>query len=279
VAKDHRDFEAEKARWVLQTFLSTADQNYILARWAVLNYLHLDFFWMGLHAVEKYFKAILLLNGKSAANQKHDIERLSRDVLSLHPKLSWGEFQKPPSMGPGWRKEDASSYIARLNRRGNPDNRYLTYGYYFQMEDLVKLDQLAWQVRRHCRPLIKKDGIDSVKELKLKPQEWRLGEWLPLEKALNEEATLEQSAAARILNQAFAPSAEHDFSSWGLAAANAPLVHWYETLNNRDAPPEYRALAKTMLDWAIHHIAFARKDKKLICSALKKYTAGRSASL
>jgi hypothetical protein len=170
-------------------------------------------------------------------------------------------------MGPnGWRKEDARSFIAGLNRRGNPDNRYLMYGYSYQIEDLVKLDQLVWQVRRHCRQLIN----GSVEELKLKPQEWRLGEWLPLEKALNGEATPEQSVAARTLNQAFASSAEHDFSDWKFAAANAPLVHWYHTLDDQDARPEYRALARKMLDWALHHITIAGNHKQLIKRRIEK---------
>jgi TRAP-type mannitol/chloroaromatic compound transport system permease small subunit len=43
-------------------------------RWAVLNNLYLDFFWMALQAVEKQLKAILLFNGnyKRAVSHRHE---------------------------------------------------------------------------------------------------------------------------------------------------------------------------------------------------------------
>jgi hypothetical protein len=41
-------------------------------RWAALNNLYLDFFWMALQAVEKHLKAILLFNGKRAVSHRHE---------------------------------------------------------------------------------------------------------------------------------------------------------------------------------------------------------------
>lgn len=63
-----------------QMFVATADQNYILARTAYFNELDVDFFWLSAHALEKYLKAILLLNGRSAKNYGHNIIDLYEDA-------------------------------------------------------------------------------------------------------------------------------------------------------------------------------------------------------
>jgi hypothetical protein len=47
-------------------FISTADDNYVAARWCYLDGLNIDFFWLSVHSLEKYLKAALLLNCKSA---------------------------------------------------------------------------------------------------------------------------------------------------------------------------------------------------------------------
>jgi len=115
-------------------FLATADQNYIIARWAALNDLYLDFFWMGLHAVEKYLKAFLLFNGESA------ICYGTTSSVSLEP--CWGcigcfpgvNFKNPILSGLGWRDETISAYITRLNRHGDPNNPYLTSDFDFRSE-------------------------------------------------------------------------------------------------------------------------------------------------
>jgi HEPN domain-containing protein len=268
---DKLQLEARKAVIVRRMFLETADQNYIIARLAALNLLYLDFFWMGLHAVEKYLKAILLFNGQSAASQRHDIERLSRDVLALHPALSWGQFVKPDiDVQPRWTDEKVSTYIARLNKRGDPNNRYLTYGFIFEMQDLLKLDQLVWQIRRHCRPFIQpvqKNEIDWVKKLQLNPQEWRLSELLPLERVLNGKDTLLQRAS-RALNEPFAPEVGHNLEGWTFAMTSSPLYDWYKDVQSEKAPPDHRELAAELLEWAMNNISMSKEDKNSIKVAL-----------
>lgn len=59
-------FTAIKHDIVKELFLKTADQTYVVARWCFLNGLYLDFYWNALHALEKYLKAVLLVNGRSA---------------------------------------------------------------------------------------------------------------------------------------------------------------------------------------------------------------------
>lgn len=67
-------------------FIDTADNNYILARIAWFNELDRDFWWLGLHAVEKYLKATLLTYDRSAKTGGHDVVSLYRRTLELDPE-------------------------------------------------------------------------------------------------------------------------------------------------------------------------------------------------
>src|SRR4051794_6589074 len=75
-------------------FLKTADNNYIMARKAFFGNIILDFLWLSLHSIEKYLKATLLLNDKSA-KYGHDIVRLYEEVRSLDERISFGPLVKP----------------------------------------------------------------------------------------------------------------------------------------------------------------------------------------
>ena len=63
MSQEITELDVLKNNVVKELFLKTADQTYVVARWCFLNRLYLEFYWNGLHAVEKYLKAALLLNG------------------------------------------------------------------------------------------------------------------------------------------------------------------------------------------------------------------------
>ncbi len=48
------DLDVMKNNVVTQMFVDTADQNYLIARWAYHRGLFTDFFWNSVHALEKY---------------------------------------------------------------------------------------------------------------------------------------------------------------------------------------------------------------------------------
>jgi hypothetical protein len=66
VTVSESQFTAIKHDIVKELFLKTADQTYVVACWCFLNRLYLDFYWNAAHALEKLFKAVLLVNGRSA---------------------------------------------------------------------------------------------------------------------------------------------------------------------------------------------------------------------
>src|ERR1700683_4071360 len=107
---------------VERMFIATADQDYILARWAAINRLDINFFWLGLQAVEKHLKGILLLNGQRP-KYRHDVEPLYNAVLGLDSSLTFGGFTKPTVLyldDIPWFDESVCQFLKRLNRIGDP---------------------------------------------------------------------------------------------------------------------------------------------------------------
>lgn len=137
-------------------FIKTADDNYVNARWCFEYELDTDFFWLALHCLEKYMKAALVLNGRSAKRYSHDITALYPDVRSLAPELmpvmldiSQELAGQLSSLG----SEPTEQFVKRVFLYGQPDNRYQMIGYIKRQTDLFKLDQLVFAVRRLCQPL------------------------------------------------------------------------------------------------------------------------------
>lgn len=77
---DDSYIQAMKNSIISDLFTRTADENYITARWCAANGLATDFFWLGVHALEKYMKAVLLANGKAADQQGHKIVELHDEI-------------------------------------------------------------------------------------------------------------------------------------------------------------------------------------------------------
>ena len=93
--------------------------------------------------MEKYYKSILLYNGKSALNYGHNLKRLLSDVSDISQA-----FAKHPS----WLPE----FINYLNNAGK--NRYLTVDAWTMGDELQKLDEVVWCTRRYCQYFHFDDG-------------------------------------------------------------------------------------------------------------------------
>jgi hypothetical protein len=148
------DLYAEKQSIIDELFIKTADDNYVTARWCFHQNLNVDFLWLAVHCVEKYLKAVLLFNGRTARGYGHDISKLYADVRKFADDLLPASPVKPQRMPEAiWQSETFEQFIGRLYRDGQADNRYQLYGYTKMPEDLWKLDQLVFNIRRICCPL------------------------------------------------------------------------------------------------------------------------------
>jgi len=115
----------------------SADRDYISARATSRLGLHQSSAWSALQAVEKYFKAILLFNGRSVKRKRsHDLIKLHQAVRSL-PRLG---FRLP---------DDTGEFLGYLTDQGR--NRYTDFAVIVQGSELLQLDRLVWHTRRFCQ--------------------------------------------------------------------------------------------------------------------------------
>lgn len=151
------DLYPEKHSVIMEMYVHTADENYINARMCYQHGLYLDFFWQSLHALEKYMKAVLLLNGKPVKKYGHDLPKLYAEVEKIAPGLLPTMITKPAAhtgLPKGWwRDRTPAAFMKRLFDNGNADNRYLTYGFTKMMEELHMIDRMVWAIRRLIVPL------------------------------------------------------------------------------------------------------------------------------
>jgi hypothetical protein len=202
--------ENAKFRIAKDMFLHTADDNYLVARWCRFEGFNVDFSWLAVHALEKYMKAALLMNGYSSKGYSHDIVTLYTDVKA---KIANGlldkAFTKPPDWNRFWREETTEKYVERLYAVGNAHNRYEVYGYELEPEDLVKLDATVFGVRRLCQPLDRSilprvTATTKRQTLEKQPGEWSIELGGRLEKAARNRNDKMHDILC-CLNLAFAP--------------------------------------------------------------------------
>ncbi|MEO8360952.1 MAG: HEPN domain-containing protein [Vicinamibacteria bacterium] len=121
--------------FVHRSFRDMADMDYIGARVLYRSGLLPPFLNAANQAIEKYLKAILLYNDRSAKGLGHDLEKaLARigDAADLQLDLP----------------EDVQSFIKRLNGEGG--NRYFEFPMRVMGDELLHLDRAVWHLRRHA---------------------------------------------------------------------------------------------------------------------------------
>jgi HEPN domain len=240
---------------IKEFFVRTADENYITARWCAVNELNLDFFWLASHCLEKYLKAVLLFNGQSSTKQGHDIGLLFSEVRKLGGPLLPSLLTKPPRLTAGdWQDVSPETFLKDIYQNGNPDNRYLIYGFAKHGHQLVKLDQVVFAIRRLICSLDDNSGrtCDTTGE-SLTNRQRLLAEptyYTDFDKPLDHEvksgvASPKQFAALN-LNASFAPTGfEHSEVSQPLtyrsSAINWGLLSQLKSANSSAALEAVRA--------------------------------------
>lgn len=131
-------------------FVLPADQNYFLARFTRIYGFAGEFWWQSLQAIEKYLKAGLLLNGVSVKKSKgHEIFALWEEHSSIFGELAVTSFVKPALLHDDfWRPQTVGDFIHDVETQGQPDSRYGLVSHREQKDDLFKLDQLVFELRR-----------------------------------------------------------------------------------------------------------------------------------
>ena len=143
--------DSMKCYFVTELFVNRADQDYICSRISFFHDHLPNFYWLAGQAIEKYLKASLLLNGKSAKGYGHDLVRLFNDVESYASEDFPEYLSKPEEIGPhGWREERPIEFLERIRPYTSPDFRYNLSDCILEwpQEDIFHLDQFIFAARR-----------------------------------------------------------------------------------------------------------------------------------
>ena len=162
---------AAMKKTVVQTmFVNMADQDYLAARMAHGAEMFNLFIWSAGQAIEKYLKASLLLNGRSARDYGHNLEKLLTDVCEYANELFPERLAKPQGFEVNpffewdtWPDESPARFVERFN---GASIRYNTFAFVVCTRDLLYLDQFVFHARRAAVPL------DECPDEKT-PKDWR----------------------------------------------------------------------------------------------------------
>jgi hypothetical protein len=280
-----------KREIVEQMFIETADDNYIVARQCYTHQLMADFLWLSVHCLEKYMKAVLLLNGKpSHKNPRgkgygHDLTKLYPEVKSLAGTLLPERLMIHPNLvgTSPWRDETPDDFLATLYQDGQADNRYALLSRWNFPDVLFKVDMMVFYIRRLCRQLSAKGPNDQTKNrqrLKEDTSLWRLEHEGKLGRVVDGNG---QSGLQHILlnlNPWFAPpSYGHDWTLLHFSGRDG-LLDWMVLRPSGGDPDDPATKAAHMLyDWVLNNIFMSDEIKKefketreeAIAEAVRKY--------
>lgn len=246
-------------------FVKTADENYLTARWCFRQKLQIDFKWLALHALEKYLKAALLMNGENAKSYGHKLLVAFRDLQKIAGSL----LSDPNSL--------IESLLQRLESYGNSHNRYNLYGNVHGSAELSALDLSVFAIRRLICPLneISDSGQTYRCDLGVDPNFRFSKQNCPLDLALVEdEHPLYDIACDR--NMPFAPAnyQHSDPSNWSIAASSSTIgMMILDPMAGAQCETDARVAAR-LIDWLISNVVLSAYDKAELKSA-KKATFSR----
>lgn len=273
---------ASKNNLVHELFVRTADENYVTARWCAINRLNTDFLWLAVHALEKYLKAVLLVNGRSSRRYSHDIGRLYANVKALAGALLPDNLTKPANLDiPNWFDRTPKQFMEHLLGNGNADNRYLIYGYVTRSQDLHMLDTMVFAIRRLICPLDDRvfphrdPGAPTFtyRQLLTRQPQYYSRMLMPLDELISAKDDSPTRAAALNLNVAFAPDTyEHEPIRSGSSARNPLIIRRIlEPLESDD--PRRAAEGVETARWFLDNVQVPKGVTEQIKAAIKEARA------
>lgn len=184
---------AYRNNYVEKAFIRTADEDYITCRWCFFNRFFPGFIWLFGQSIEKYLKAILLVNDRPA-KFSHELYIGFEKVLDVYPEFVAQNFAKPDQFPAGlWYNESFVHFLKRLDSFYSSDNRYGGWGHFVLPDDVVKADLVVWNLRRLARPRVTTFGpdnnqrnIDMFEHLQQNSEFWRISNQTPVETLVNE---------------------------------------------------------------------------------------------
>jgi HEPN domain-containing protein len=148
-------FEERKIELIKRLFVEAADNDYLSARWAYSHALSHQFFWMASQAIEKYLKALLLLNNVSIKRFDHDIVTLFQAAQKLDKTEVFSDVIELPetsAIGRGsWHSQPIQKFLEHLGYYGSPESRYGSMGTHLNGPIIHILDRFCAELRTLIR--------------------------------------------------------------------------------------------------------------------------------
>jgi HEPN domain-containing protein len=209
--------DARKEKYIVEIFVDTADEDYVVARLLYLTGLERQFFWSAAQAVEKYLKAALLLNGEPVKHYKHRLTAMFDRLSAIAGPHLATDLEMPPQLKRFGTHErylkggTLRAFVQHIEKHGRPANRYDTIGTDSEFGDINRLDRAIFILRRLTVDL-------SARVEESKGETFK--DWLPLHpQSLVRDfrhrlihtpgPSYSVHQAARENNYAFAPKFEH----------------------------------------------------------------------
>jgi HEPN domain-containing protein len=142
-------------------FVAPADYNYTYARFCRITGLHKEFSWQCLQALEKYFKAGLILNNISVKQFSHDLPRLLKKHCEVYGDFRITDPVRPEKLNEElWKPRTLNDLVEWIHYFGHPDSRYGLRSYINNPSDLFLLDEFVFELRRRIGRLESVIGTD-----------------------------------------------------------------------------------------------------------------------
>jgi hypothetical protein len=144
-------FEGHASEVVCESFIFTADRDYLTARFAYFQKQSHLFLWSAAQAIEKYLKANILLLGSGRIKRVHHHTNLANTLRESLPNRLNIDLAIPNGWSEqgvaDWPSLNVDGFLKRLETLGSPDVRYDQVKLDVHLQDIVFLDRLAFSLR------------------------------------------------------------------------------------------------------------------------------------
>ncbi len=148
-------YDTRRTKIIFDLYIASADDDYLSARMLYLNGLHRNFYWSASQAIEKYLKASLLFNEKSAKSYGHNLEKLFLKFIKMDNHKTLPELivltDKHTPASESWQNQSILSFIKHLQLYGSTDNRYGILGEDISGNILQIVDVICYNLRMFIR--------------------------------------------------------------------------------------------------------------------------------
>ncbi len=263
---------AEKRNVIKRLFLEPADTTYVTARWHFFKGLHFEFYWSSYHAIEKYLKAILLLNHQNTNNLGHNIIKAYGEVSNVagtellpdvFSRVLLDRISHITSMNDRSRLHysGVEQYVSKIHSMGGVNSRYAMKSVSIRTTDIYCFDLTVFLLRRLAEDL----SLDKNRQQLIDNPSQCPSRNAVLEKVFSTDnhPLLETTSKVNYFLVPEPNTSEFLRVGFGLAFSNSAI---YNSIfeNSESDDPLNQKLSKNVSNWIIENIQLDKNFKKEI---------------